>query len=98
VTDPEYAVRNVAPSGDWDARADAVAPSTIALLSSGPLLFLSIVLGGIAGYAIMAAPLSLAWQTLFAVLCFIVAVVLDRTPGRLVSIGLMVLSTILSGR
>ena len=98
MADPEYAVRNVAPSGDWDARADAVAPGTLALLTSGPLLFIAVVLGGIAGYAIMAAPLSLAWQTLFALICFIVAVVLDRTPGRLVSIALMVLSTILSGR
>lgn len=98
VSDPEYAVRNVAPSGDWDARADSVAPSTLALLTSGPLLFLAIVLGGVAAYAIIAAPLSLAWQAMFAVVCFIAAIVFDRIPGRLVSIGLMVFSTVLSGR
>ena len=96
MAEPDLAVRSVAPTGNWDARADSYAGRIG--LENRLVLALMTVIAVFAGYAVIAAPLPLGWQVLFAVLCLIVALVLNRIEGRLVSIGLIALSTLLSAR
>lgn len=96
MAEPQVAVRAAAPRGDWDARAE----SWLARL--GPvnrLLLMGLcALSVLAAYAVIAAPLPLAWQVLYGVLCLGAAILLNRVEGRLVSIGLMALSALLSAR
>lgn len=96
MVDQNLSVRSVAPAGNWDARADSLA-GRLGLGSRLALMFLA-VFGFFAAYVVVAAPLPLEWQVLFALLCFVAALLLDRLQGRLVSIGLMVFSTLLSAR
>jgi cellulose synthase (UDP-forming) len=96
VADQNLSVRSVAPSGNWDARADSYAGRIG--LGNRLILILMMVIGVFAGYAVIAAPLPLGWQVLFGVVCLIATLLLNRIEGRLVSIGLMALSTLLSAR
>jgi cellulose synthase (UDP-forming) len=96
VAEQNLAVRPVAPAGNWDAQADTYAGRFG--LGSRLVLTLLIVFGTFAAYTVIAAPLSLGWQVLFGVICLIAAMLLNRVEGRLVSIGLMAFSTLLSAR
>ncbi len=96
MADQNLSVRSVAPAGNWDARADSYAGRIG--LGNRVILFLLMVVAVCAGYAIIAAPLPLGWQVLFGVLCLVAAMILNRIEGRLVSIGLMAFSTLLSAR
>ena len=96
MADQNLSVRSVAPSGNWDARADSYAGRIG--LGNRVMLFLLMFFAVGAGYAVIAAPLPLGWQVLFGVLCLVAALLLNRIEGRLVSIGLMAFSTLLSAR
>ena len=96
MAEQNLSVRSVAPSGNWDARADSYA-GRIGLGNRIVLLFM-MMLAVAGGYAVIAAPLPLGWQVLFGVVCLIAAILLNRIEGRLVSIGLMAFSTLLSAR
>lgn len=96
VAEQNLSVRAVAPAGNWDARADSL--SGRFGLGRRLVLMLMLVFAAFAGYAVVAAPLPLGWQVLFALLCLVAALLLDRIHGRLVSIGLMVFSALLSAR
>lgn len=96
MAEQNLSVRSVAPAGNWDARADSYS-GRFGLGNRLVLLLLAIV-GVVAGYTVIAAPLPLGWQVLFAVICLVAAMLLNRIGGRLVSIGLMAFSTLLSAR
>lgn len=88
--------RLAAPAGDWDLRAESIVGrlgswSRLMLLGLAPVSLL-------AACAVVSTPLPLGWQVLFAVLCLSAAILLNRVEGRLVSIGLMAFSTLLSAR
>lgn len=90
-------VRPVAPSGDWDARADAYL-NRPGLQGSPAVHLVLALLGAFAAYAVVSAPLPLGWQVLFGVICLLVALQVNAVQGRLVTIGLMALSILLSTR
>lgn len=96
MAEPDLSVRPAAPIGNWDAHADSYA-SRFGLGSRVALPVFAI-LGALAAYAVIAAPLPLGWQVLFAIVCLATAILLNRIEGRLVSIGLMAFSTLLSAR
>lgn len=96
MAEQNLSVRAVAPAGNWDARADSYAGRLG--LGNRLILLVMAIFAMFAGYAVISAPLPLGWQVLFAVICLVVAVLLNRIEGRLVSIGLMGLSTLLSAR
>ncbi|TDU30909.1 cellulose synthase (UDP-forming) [Panacagrimonas perspica] len=96
MAEQNLSVRSVAPSGNWDATAESYAGH----IGSGNrvLLFALMVLAVGLGYAVVAAPLPLGAQVLFGIVCLVIAILLNRIEGRLVSIGLMAFSTLLSAR
>ena len=96
MSEQDLAVRNVAPVGKWDEKADSFS-GKFGIIGKLVLMLLT-VFGLFSAYAIMSAPLDLGWQVLFALICFVVALLLNRVNGRLISIALMVLSTLLSAR
>lgn len=96
MVEQELGVRNVAPGGKWDAKAEAFS-GRIGI--AGKLLLVILLAVAVFGaYAIISAPLDLGWQVLFAAICLLAALALNRVQGRLISIGLMVFSTLLSAR
>lgn len=93
---PRLTVRDVAPSGNWDAHAD-IWFRRLGLRS--PLIFWPVLLLCLtATYAVVTTPLDLAWQTVFGLICMVAAIFLNRVQGRWVSMVLMVVSTLLSAR
>lgn len=97
MAEPHLSVRAVAPAGNWDARVDAYT-SRLGRLGRRGAWSALILLGGLAAYGVVAAPMPLGWQLLFAILCLVAAILMNRIEGRLVSLGLMALSTLLSAR
>lgn len=61
-------------------------------------LVVALVVCMLPAYAVIVVPLSLSWQALFAIGCFLMAIWLNRIEGRLVSLALIILSLLVSTR
>lgn len=96
MSEGEEGARAAPPPGNWDRHADDYSGR----LGLGNRLILAAVsvIGLFAAYTIISAPLSLLWQTVFGVLCLLATLFINRIGGRLVSIGLIALSTLVSAR